>query len=212
MHLGKFHFQIYQFSQLFSSSYFFCPKRPFPYFPATNWTQSHSALAASANTPIQNIQTFEILEKSSIMKSIAIIGASVGGCTTYLFLKSTSRPTSPTPKSIFTNPTHRHPTFQSPTPKQPPQGASIDERPNLKSDPTTNVTTALGGGLGLSTNGIRVFKAPDPEIYGRIKASSIELEAFRAQISSGRMMGNFKAGGKRYGHGTFMVMRAALHD
>jgi 2-polyprenyl-6-methoxyphenol hydroxylase-like FAD-dependent oxidoreductase len=147
------------------------------------------------------------------MKSIAIIGAGVGGCTTYLFLKKHLSPHIPD-LQIHIYESYLPPPYLSKShPKTTTtKGVGIDERPNLKSDPTTNVTTALGGGLGLSPNGIRVFKALDPEIYGRIKASSIELEAFGAQIPSGRMLGNFKAGGKRYGHGTFMVMRAALHD
>ena len=147
------------------------------------------------------------------MKSIAIIGAGVGGCTTYLFLKKHLSPHIPD-LQIHIYESYPPPPYLSKSyPKTTTtKSDNIDERPNLKSDPTTNVTTALGGGLGLSPNGIRVFKALDPEIYSRIKASSIELEAFGAQISSGRMLGNFKAGGKRYGHGTFMVMRAALHD
>lgn len=39
------------------------------------------------------------------------------------------------------------------------------------------------------------------------------MDVFAFQISSGRMLGNFPAGGReRYGHGTFMINRAALHD
>jgi 2-polyprenyl-6-methoxyphenol hydroxylase-like FAD-dependent oxidoreductase len=147
------------------------------------------------------------------MKSIAIIGAGVGGCTTYLFLKKHLSPHIPD-LQIHIYESYPPPPYLS---KSHPKTTStndvgLEERPNLKSNPSTNVTTALGGGLGISPNGIRVFKSLDPEIYARIKASSIEVEAFGAQISSGRILGNFNAGGPRYGHGTMMIMRAALHD
>jgi 2-polyprenyl-6-methoxyphenol hydroxylase-like FAD-dependent oxidoreductase len=147
------------------------------------------------------------------MKSIAIIGAGVGGCATYLFLKKHLSPHIPD-LTIHIYESYPPPPYLSKSHGKTNSTTvtTLDERPNLRSDATTNVTTALGGGLGLSPNGIRVFKSLDPEIYARIKASSIEVEAFGMQVSSGRMLGNFKAGGKRYGYGTFMVMRAALHD
>lgn len=74
------------------------------------------------------------------------------------------------------------------------------------------MTTATGGALGLSPNGIRVFESLDHDIYARIKAAGIDVDVFGAQVSSGRMLGNFNAGGKRYGHSTLMIMRSALHD
>lgn len=57
-----------------------------------------------------------------------------------------------------------------------------------------------------------MLKKLDPEIFSRIKASSHETDVFTLQVSSGRILGNFPAGGKRYGHGTMMIMRATLHD
>jgi 2-polyprenyl-6-methoxyphenol hydroxylase-like FAD-dependent oxidoreductase len=89
---------------------------------------------------------------------------------------------------------------------------SPEERPNLKAESTSDVTTALGGGLGLSPNGIRVFESLDKAIFERIKAAGVEVDAFAMQLSSGRMLGKFATGGKRYGHGTLLVMRATLHD
>lgn len=147
------------------------------------------------------------------MKSIAIIGAGVGGCTTYLFLKKHLSPHIPD-LEIHIYESYPPPPYLSRShPKSPSDPLDdIEERPNLHSNPTTNVTTALGGGLGLSPNGIRVLKTLDPEIYARIKASSYETDAFGLQISSGRMLGSFPAGGKRYGNGTMIIMRAALHD
>jgi 2-polyprenyl-6-methoxyphenol hydroxylase-like FAD-dependent oxidoreductase len=147
------------------------------------------------------------------MKSIAIIGAGVGGCTTYLFLKKHLSPHIPNldihiyesyPPPPYLSKSHAKTTTTHIT--------DIEERPNQHSDPTTNVTTILGGGLGLSPNGIRVLKTLNPEIYARIKASSTETDVFSLQVSSGKMLGSFPAGGKRYGHGTMMIMRAALHD
>lgn len=147
------------------------------------------------------------------MKSIAIIGAGVGGCTTYLFLKKHLSPHLPDLKIHIYESYPPPPYLSKSRPKATPTTTkTADERPNLKSNATTNVTTALGGGLGLSPNGTRVLKSLDLEIYERIKAASIETDVFGAQISSGRMLGAFPAGGKRYGHGTFMIMRAALHD
>lgn len=151
------------------------------------------------------------------MKSIVIVGAGIGGCTTYLFLKKHLLPLIPDlsihiyesypPPAYFTN-------YHAKAAAGPSSAANTDhiERPNLKAEATTDVTTALGGGLGLSPNGIRVFESLDPEICARIKAISVEVKSFGAQVSSGRMLGNFNAGGKRYGHGTLLVMRAALHD
>jgi 2-polyprenyl-6-methoxyphenol hydroxylase-like FAD-dependent oxidoreductase len=148
------------------------------------------------------------------MKTIAIIGAGVGGCTTYLFLKKHLFPHLPDLKIHIYESYPPPPYLSKSHPKSAPTitPSTVDERPNLKSDATTNVTTALGGALGLSPNGIRVLKSLDPEIYERIKAASIEVDVFGAQISSGRVLGAFPAGGKRHGHGTFMIMRAALHD
>jgi 2-polyprenyl-6-methoxyphenol hydroxylase-like FAD-dependent oxidoreductase len=148
------------------------------------------------------------------MKSIAIIGAGVGGCTTYLFLKKHLSPHIPD-LEIHIYESYPPPPYISKSPSKRTtitHLTDIEERPNLHSDPTTNVTTALGGGLGLSPNGIRVLKTLNPEIYARIKASSVETDIFSLQISSGKMLGSFPAGGKRYGHGTMMIMRAALHD
>jgi 2-polyprenyl-6-methoxyphenol hydroxylase-like FAD-dependent oxidoreductase len=147
------------------------------------------------------------------MKSIAIIGAGVGGCTTYLFLKKNLSPHFPD-LDIHIYESYPPPPYLSKSHPKSPSGPldNIEERPNLHSSPTTNVTTALGGGLGLSPNGIRVLKTLDPEIYARIKAASYETDVFGLQVSSGRMLGNFPAGGKRYGSGTMIIMRAALHD
>lgn len=147
------------------------------------------------------------------MKSIAIIGAGVGGCTTYLFLKKHLLPHIPDLK-IHIYESYPPPPYLSTVPptKAPAHLDSADERPNLHSEASTNVTTALGGGLGLSPNGTRVFRTLDPEIYKRIKDSSAEVDAFSLQVSSGKFLGNFPAGGKRWGHGTLMIMRAALHD
>jgi 2-polyprenyl-6-methoxyphenol hydroxylase-like FAD-dependent oxidoreductase len=147
------------------------------------------------------------------MKSIAIVGAGVGGCTTYLFLKKHLSPHIPD-LDIHIYESYPPPPYLSKSRQESPstRRKDIEETPNLHSTPTTNVTTALGGGLGLAPNGIRVLKKLDPEIYSRIKASSHETDIFTLQISSGRILGNFPAGGKRYGHGTMMIMRAALHD
>ncbi|KAE9366456.1 FAD/NAD(P)-binding domain-containing protein [Stipitochalara longipes BDJ] len=147
------------------------------------------------------------------MKSIAIIGAGIGGCTTYLFLKKHLFPLIPD-LEIHIYESYPPPPYLSKSQPKPTsaQLTDIDERPNQDSTPTTDVTTVLGGGLGLSPNGIRVLKSLDPEIYARIKKASYETDFFALQISSGRMLGNFSAGGKRYGHGTFIIMRAALHD
>jgi 2-polyprenyl-6-methoxyphenol hydroxylase-like FAD-dependent oxidoreductase len=144
------------------------------------------------------------------MKSIAIIGAGVGGCTTYLFLKKHLSPhihdldihiyeSYPPPPYLSNKSISAHP-------------STTEGRPKQLSTPTTDVTTALGGGLGLSPNGIRVLKTLDPSIYRRIKNSSYETDTFSLQVSSGRMLGKFSAGGTRYGHGTMFIMRATLHD
>lgn len=147
------------------------------------------------------------------MKSIAIIGAGVGGCTTYLFLKKYLSSHIPD-LDIHIYESYPPPPYLSKSrPKNPISHLkAIEEMPSLHSTPTTNVTTALGGGLGLAPNGIRVLKKLDPEIYSRIKASSHETDIFTLQVSSGRILGNFPAGGKRFGHGTMMIMRAAPHD
>ena len=151
------------------------------------------------------------------MKSIAIVGAGVGGCTTYLFLKKHLSPHIPD-LSIHIYESYPPPPYFSNSPPKIVSSATsanevnVEDRPNLKADADTNVTTATGGALGLSPNGIRVFESLDHDIYARIKAASVEVEVFGAQVSSGRMLGNFNAGGKRYGHGTLMIMRAALHD
>lgn len=146
------------------------------------------------------------------MKSIAIIGAGVGGCTTYLFLKKHLQPHVPDLKihiyEAYPPPPYLTKTASTSSNPNPPTNLG----PNLFSDATTNVTTALGGGLGLSPNGTRVLKTLDPEIYNRIKASSFEIDVFSLQVSSGKQLGSFPAGGKRWGHGTMMIMRAALHD
>ena len=57
-----------------------------------------------------------------------------------------------------------------------------------------------------------MLKSLDQGISEQIIAASIEVDVMVVQVSSGRMLGNFKAGGKRYGHGKFLIMRAALHD
>ncbi|KAL5313066.1 hypothetical protein ACEPPN_019493 [Leptodophora sp. 'Broadleaf-Isolate-01'] len=149
------------------------------------------------------------------MKSIAIIGAGVGGCTTYLFLQKHVVPHIPNIK-IHIYEAYPAPPYLSkstPSTRSPTHTINPEERPNLYSTPATNVTTATGGFLSFSPNGIRVLKSLDPEIYARIQAYSIEVDVFAFQISSGRMLGNFSSGGKeRYGHGTFMINRAALHD
>jgi len=149
------------------------------------------------------------------MKSIAIIGAGIGGCTSYLFLKKHLSPHIPDLEiHIYESYPPPHYLSKSRSLSNPNSNhlSDIEERPNLHSTPETDVTTALGGGLGLSPNGIRVLKTLDPEIYARIKKSSYETDVFALQVSSGRMLGNFSAGGKRYGHGTMIIMRAALHD
>jgi 2-polyprenyl-6-methoxyphenol hydroxylase-like FAD-dependent oxidoreductase len=147
------------------------------------------------------------------MKSIAIIGAGVGGCTTYLFLKKQLSSHIPELDIHIYESYPPPPYLSKPRPRNPNAHLNdIEEAPNLLSTPTTNVTTVLGGGLGLAPNGIRVLKKLDSEIYSRIKASSQETDVFTFQVSSGRILGNFPAGGKRYGHGTMMIMRAALHD
>jgi len=143
------------------------------------------------------------------MKSIAIIGAGIGGCTTYLFLKKHLSPHIPE-LEIHIYESYPPPPYISKSTSA--HLSTTEERPNQHSTPTTDVTTALGGGLGLSPNGIRVLKTLDPSIYTRIKNSSYETDVFALQVSSGRMLGNFSAGGKRYGHGTMFIMRAALHD
>ena len=143
------------------------------------------------------------------MKSIAIIGAGIGGCTTYLFLKKHLSPHIPD-LEIHIYESYPPPPYLSKS--KSPSKPNIEERPNLHSTPSTDVTTALGGGLGLSPNGIRVLKTLSPEIYTQIKNKSYETDVFALQVSSGRMLGSFPAGGKRYGHGTMIIMRAALHD
>ncbi|KIM92795.1 hypothetical protein OIDMADRAFT_92066, partial [Oidiodendron maius Zn] len=104
---------------------------------------------------------------------IIIIGAGIGGCTTYLFLK-----------------------------KYLPLDTDIHIYESYPPPPFPNVTSAIGGWLGLSPNGIRVIRSLNRDVYESIKATAMEVDVFGAQISSGRMLGNFKAGGKRYGHGT----------
>lgn len=152
------------------------------------------------------------------MKSIVIVGAGIGGCTTYLYLKKHLLPHIPdlsvhifeshSPPSQV-NSSHADVTAVS---SSPPNTADRGEESGLAVDTATDVTTALGGGLGLSPNGIRVFESLDPAICARIKAAGHEVDVFGMHTSSGRSLGNFVAGGSRYGHGTLLVMRAAVHD
>jgi 2-polyprenyl-6-methoxyphenol hydroxylase-like FAD-dependent oxidoreductase len=135
------------------------------------------------------------------MKSIAIIGAGIGGCTTYLFLKKYLPPD----VTVHIYESHPPPPYLSDFHK-------LSTTESALSADAANVTSAVGGFLGLSPNGIRVIESLNRGIYERIKAVAIEVEVFGAQVSSGRMLGNFKAGGKRHGHGTLLVARAAVHD
>lgn len=149
------------------------------------------------------------------MKSIIIIGAGIGGCTTYLFLKKYL----PADTDIHINESYPPPPYLSNFSKEstassvsPAVATGVDESTDIKAGQVPNVTSAIGGWLGLSPNGIRVIQSLNRDVYESIKATAMEVDVFGAQISSGRMLGNFKAGGKRYGHGTLLVARAAIHD
>ena len=145
------------------------------------------------------------------MKSIVIVGAGVCGCTTYLFLKKYLSEVLPDVSIHIYESYPPPPNLASSYSKSvSPSSVNPEERPNLKAD--CDVTTALGGSLGLSPNGTRVLESLDEAIYERIKAAGIEVDAFAMQLSSGRMLGNFGAGGKRWGHGMLLIMRATLHD
>jgi 2-polyprenyl-6-methoxyphenol hydroxylase-like FAD-dependent oxidoreductase len=149
------------------------------------------------------------------MKSIAIVGAGICGCTTYLFLKKHLSPHIPD-LDIHIYESYPPPAYLSSSRSKAAQSnssndGSPEERPNLKPSPS-DVTIALGGALGLSPNGFRVFESLDPKIGKRIQDAGVEVDSFAMQLSSGRMLGDFPAGGKRHGHGTVLVMRASLHD
>lgn len=110
------------------------------------------------------------------MKSIAIIGAGIKGCTTYLFLQEHVVPHIPNLKIHVYEGYPAPPYLSKSTPSASPPAHTInpEETPDLHSTPATNVTTATGGFIGFSPNGIRVLKSLDPEIYARIQASSIQ--------------------------------------
>jgi 2-polyprenyl-6-methoxyphenol hydroxylase-like FAD-dependent oxidoreductase len=150
------------------------------------------------------------------MSSIVIVGAGIGGCTTYLFLKKYLS----SDISVHIYESYPAPPYLSNLNRSKPT-ASLDlfvsegdsqEATKTMAGSTPNVTTAIGGWLGLSPNGLRVIKSLDHGIYERVKAIGVEVDVFGAQVRSGRMLGNFKVGGKRYGEGTLLVARAAVHD
>lgn len=142
------------------------------------------------------------------MKSIVIVGAGIGGCTTYLFLKKYLSPD----VSIHIYESYPPPPYLSNLQNKSTTPNS-DEKPGVGKGSIPNVTSANAFlFLCLSPNGIRVIKSLDHDIYERIKAVGVEVEGFGAQLASGRMLGEFKAGGKRHGHGTLLLARAAMHD
>lgn len=148
-----------------------------------------------------------------VMNSIAIIGAGIGGCTTYLFLKKYLSPE----VSIRIYESYPQPPYLSNIRKKSntstANAAQVEENSDVRDDSVPNVTSANAFlFLCLSPNGVRVIKALNDNIYERIKAVGVEVEGFGAQLSSGTLLGELKAGGKRHGHGTILVSRVAMHN
>ncbi|KAF2734229.1 FAD/NAD(P)-binding domain-containing protein [Polyplosphaeria fusca] len=107
---------------------------------------------------------------------IVIVGAGITGLATYLHLRK--HLPSPLSHSIHIYESHR---------SLPLQSAETSLHGNL--DELSSSTVLVGGGLGISPNGMRVLKDLDPDLYGAVVAQGFRAENFIFKGANGWTLG-----------------------
>jgi 2-polyprenyl-6-methoxyphenol hydroxylase-like FAD-dependent oxidoreductase len=116
---------------------------------------------------------------------VIIIGAGIGGLTTYLALRKYLADSAPT-ITIKVYESHGSP---------------------------TSTTSGIGGGLGLAPNGLRSLSSVSPRAVEYMQERGFPGPIMTFRNSSGRMIGRFLAGRReRYGYDLLMVRRAVVHE
>lgn len=111
---------------------------------------------------------------------IIIVGGGIAGLSTYLHLR----------KHLPNQSSHTITVYESHKSRSAgPASTTPDETAPLNLDTLSESTAAVGGGLGISPNGMRVLRDLDPELHASVVAQGFPAEKFVFKAANGWTLG-----------------------
>jgi 2-polyprenyl-6-methoxyphenol hydroxylase-like FAD-dependent oxidoreductase len=111
---------------------------------------------------------------------IIIVGGGIAGLSTYLHLRKHLPNQSSHTIAVYESHKYRSTVAASNTP---------EDGPPLNFDTLSDSTAVVGGGLGISPNGMRVLRDLDPDLYANVVAQGFPAEKFIFKGANGWTLG-----------------------
>ncbi|CAO2655592.1 Nn.00g043950.m01.CDS01 [Neocucurbitaria sp. VM-36] len=116
---------------------------------------------------------------------IIIVGGGIAGLSTYLHLRK--HLPNPSAHTITIYESHR-PRSEIPSTSSSSPSQKLPQ-PHLNLETLSSSTALVGGGLGISPNGMRILRDLDPELHGRVVAQGFPAEKFVFKGANGWTLG-----------------------